>query len=838
LADSASSSARRFDLPESALIFIATGMAFSIFNAFLLDVTGARINAWVVLIATLIELVVLSWFLARGNVISHEVPRVDVLVFAGIVLITTTYMIYPSLPALLPPSHHYDAVHPIVLADFIFQTDSLPHDYTGATPPYFPPGYPVGGATMVALASHWLGRVPIDTLHPLISFVMGLTAGLTFLIIRRVLGEIRFASAIALLATFLLFTAWEYFPGSLNERYFFGQTFAQFFALLTFLLVMNYVRVPSLLTLFLILTSLAAVLFSHPSPLVAPALAVAVVLAERFRHNPRQAVLHGGLLAFGLALVAYFYVLPRWSAWVYQTGYGEAAPFGIESIGVVLPFLAILGFVLAFGAQWRDRCWIGFLMLVAILAQPIALFLGRSALPGIGAYYFEKSVYLLIYPMAIFAAIALAQSVGAVGERLPHVVRGWKVWGTTAIGAVFILLLFPARPFAPLTQSELDVARWAKSNLDTNILGYVSPIREDAYWIQVAVFGMNPSSPSATAAYNLGPMDYDEWRDNPGEPDYAIVRNTSHIPVDPSVTTVYRVDESAVLLKPRAPIAAPPPSQYAADVHFGDMFDLVGYDLAKSSLLSDPMTVTFYWRPLHWPSARVAMFVQVVDSLGNVVARSENEMLQKRYPTQRWPIGSVLTDTWRVPLPAETNAGDYSLEVAVFDNYSGNRFSVRGPEIVPTDRIELGPVRVTIPAPSNADLRSADQVNARFGDEISLLACSMGDRNPSAGSILNLTLYWQRIATVTHDYTVFVHMLNSSGHLVAQVDAPPQNGTYPTSTWQAGEIVKDPYHLKIAKDVPPGDYKIEVGLYTAADLKRLPVAGSDHFILPQPVTVK
>ena len=465
-----------------------------------------------------------------------------------------------------------------------------------------------------------------------------------------------------------------------------------------------------------------------------------MVLAERLRRNPRQAILHGAILAVGLGLVAWFYVLPRLAAWVGQTGYGEAVPFGVDSIGVLLPLAALVGFIVSVRVRWRDRAWIGFMMLAAILAQPVALFLGRFILPSIGTYYFEKSVYLLIYPLAIFAAIAFAQGVEEAAARMrviqsafpvryaqglraslsvnsakdlsstamrPSPALPLMVWGITVLGAALILFLFPGRPFAPLTKSELEVATWAQSHLDLNNLGYVSPIREDAYWIQVAVFGFSPSNPSATSAYELGPMDYAEWRGNPGPPDYAIVRNTTRLAIDPAVSVVHREDESAVLFKPRTAPTPAPPRQFMTDIQFGDMFDLTGYDLAPSNLLDDPLAVTLYWRPLQWPSARVAMFVQALDSEGHVVARTQNEMLQKRYPTQRWPIGSVVTDTWQLPLPVDAAAGDYSLEIAVFDSYSGNRFPVRGAPDAATDEIHLGPVHVSIPVPSDAELAAA-----------------------------------------------------------------------------------------------------------------------------------
>ena len=147
-------------------------------------------------------------------------------------------------------------------------------------------------------------------------------------------------------------------------------------------------------------------------------------------------------------------------------------------------------------------------------------------------------------------------------------------------------------------------------------------------------------------------------------------------------------------------------------------------------------------------------------------------------------------------------------------------------------------MHVSIPAPSDAELASAHPIHARFANGISLLSYSSATRRVSTGSVLDLSLYWSSAAPVPDDYTVFIHLLDPSGRLVAQVDAPPQNGTLPTSAWAPGQIVKDPYHLKIPASIAPGDYSIEVGLYTPADLKRLPVGSNDHVTLPQPFALK
>ena len=80
---------RPYDLVDMALVQLATGMAFCIFNAFLLDLAGIRMNAWVVLVAALVELAAFDWFWVRGRMVLTQAPPVDALAFAAIVALVT-----------------------------------------------------------------------------------------------------------------------------------------------------------------------------------------------------------------------------------------------------------------------------------------------------------------------------------------------------------------------------------------------------------------------------------------------------------------------------------------------------------------------------------------------------------------------------------------------------------------------------------------------------------------------------------------------------------------------------------------------------------------------------
>jgi 4-amino-4-deoxy-L-arabinose transferase-like glycosyltransferase len=135
-----------------------------------------------------------------------------------------------------------------------------------------------------------------------------------------------------------------------------------------------------------------------------------------------------------------------------------------------------------------------------------------------------------------------------------------------------------------------------------------------------------------------------------------------------------------------------------------------------------------------------------------------------------------------------------------------------------------GPARLTLCATSQGlDPGAVDHdLQAHFGDEISLMSYSLAPENAQGGQILRLALLWRANAEIGRDYKIFVHLLNREGQLISQRDSEPVGGWRPTTGWQTGELISDNHGLLIPEDVLEGQYELVVGLY---DLEgdRLPV---------------
>ncbi len=83
--------------------------------------------------------------------------------------------------------------------------------------------------------------------------------------------------------------------------------------------------------------------------------------------------------------------------------------------------------------------------------------------------------------------------------------------------------------------------------------------------------------------------------------------------------------------------------------------------------------------------------------------------------------------------------------------------------------------------------------------------------------VIPIDLIWDRTAETTVDWTVFLHLVDPSGTVVAQADGPPLGGDYPTSLWKHPCAVQDTHLLALPPALPAGRYRLLVGLYDPAD---------------------
>ncbi|HEX7589238.1 MAG TPA: hypothetical protein VF478_13060, partial [Anaerolineae bacterium] len=279
--------------------------------------------------------------------------------------------------------------------------------------------------------------------------------------------------------------------------------------------------------------------------------------------------------------------------------------------------------------------------------------------------------------------------------------------------------------------------------------------------------------------------------------------------------------------------------QYPVRWYYGPWIKMLGFDLPRTTLLpGEAITLTTYTESILPPLWTVGWRVLLVDRGGQIVSRETRDPFAGKYPVQRWPPNVPARDVWSLPLSPTLPAGVYELKVGLYRRENGQELEVFSADPVSGailwDKIlivgaaSLAKIKIPLTPPTLGELSAATLLQAQVGDDFSLARYAL--QFDAASRTVHLTLYWQGLAKTETDYTVFVHLLDSGGNVVAQKDAPPLDGTYPTSIWDAQEIVKEPYDLVIPAGAR-GPFSLEIGMYTQPGLKRLPAAGGDHITL-------
>jgi hypothetical protein len=183
--------------------------------------------------------------------------------------------------------------------------------------------------------------------------------------------------------------------------------------------------------------------------------------------------------------------------------------------------------------------------------------------------------------------------------------------------------------------------------------------------------------------------------------------------------------------------------------------------------------------------------------------------------SEAYPVEAVANWALRLPYLKEYMnwVADNYLVRRVWDNYHEIYFGRR----VTADQI-----------PAHLDVRLGDAIRL-LGYDVDKRTATPGSQKRAAESMartIEVTLYWQTEAPLEENYTVFVQLLDSNGHLVTQHDGQPLFGYLPTRDWSPGDIIPDRHRLSLPDGLPAGRYQLIAGMYRLETLERLPVQPS------------
>jgi MFS family permease len=124
---------------------------------------------------------------------------------------------------------------------------------------------------------------------------------------------------------------------------------------------------------------------------------------------------------------------------------------------------------------------------------------------------------------------------------------------------------------------------------------------------------------------------------------------------------------------------------------------------------------------------------------------------------------------------------------------------------------------------SNSDPLEPVALPASFGDQLAFVGYELLSDEASAGAEIALITAWQVERKPEPPLALFVHLLNSQGHIAGQYDGL---GANPDGLYQ-GDVLLHVHRFKVIPNATPGAYWLQVGLYDPETRTRLLLTDQD-----------
>jgi hypothetical protein len=499
-------------------------------------------------------------------------------------------------------------------------------------------------------------------------------------------------------------------------------------------------------------------------------------------------------------------------------GGNEPFPQELRVIGVIPPtfFVAAVGLValIDWSKRWHPRA--GYAIAGVALAW--------SAFNSFDAYFYRWGAWALHNDHSDFNRVEVAEGKWIANQKDPVMVP-LNEYARQPVR-------FMAGKRAPIIQSLdklddwIDQPTWLMTPLDLARVRFEGRAYADDPFAFVlvragATFLLPPLTETAAA----------NWQ-----------ARTRNLPAQPVQDEIGNVVAHALWIKPSDLFSFAAPDPAALPLHFGQSITLVSAEVGLSRLQpGEALPITLWWQPAQRISNDYVLFAHLLDPDENVAAGADIVPGLGLYPTFTWKPGENIPTHLLVRVPLRTPPGKYRIEIGLYDVLNGDRldiFNARGDSL--DSRLILGTVKIAprVTASFNPQLKQ----RANFDYRIALLGYDLGAGDTPRK--FQFSLYFQALAEMVRDYTLFAHVINTNGEIVAQSDHQPQNRRYPTSTWDVNEQVRDDFALELPPDLPNGNYQIRIGWYDLATGLRLPLrdannqSAGDAILLDAPLEVK
>lgn len=189
------------------------------------------------------------------------------------------------------------------------------------------------------------------------------------------------------------------------------------------------------------------------------------------------------------------------------------------------------------------------------------------------------------------------------------------------------------------------------------------------------------------------------------------------------------------------------------------------------------------------------------------------------YPTSIWQQGDIVYDRHIMTVSDNLAPGAYRLVAGVYAFVDNPLMALTPDGETAGNSATIGWVKV--PQTQTVILPlEAVKVDAELAGVLMLRGALVTLDNPDR---LRIVLYWESLVDRPNiDATIFVHIVDAEETIIAQQDARPWNGQYPTFIWDEEELVQTEHVMDI-QGPSVENLELLVGMYTFPDLTRLTV---------------
>ncbi len=511
--------------------------------------------------------------------------------------------------------------------------------------------------------------------------------------------------------------------------------------------------------------------------------------------------------------------------------------------------LGLIGAV--YFAAWRPRrFWPLFLMYVILI--PFVLTYGQG----------EQSAFLLpsSLMLAIFGGAAVAGGLRLIsgirdrgsGISPPRLRRAGRGDQGSGIGDQAAYPLLPTSRLSSLLSTVLmlgmvAVVAWLSIRQAQGNVDWLTHKWDDAayqYWTDVLAHPMEPGAGMLAHWGDLTSFWYLQHVEGLRPDLYGLYPPTEEIVVDwlaaghdlyiagplqgwaAGVETRYQMLPWGRLVR-LAPLSADPLTllpdlpAVSENVVFGDRLRLLRSDFQAQAPSGGILPVTLAWQTTRALPADAGISLRLVDDDGEIAAQIDEALVSGWLPADALPPGQVMLSFHRFKLPAGTLPGDYGLQLALFQPHRGGWSLADGRPTFGLGRVTLTPAAPSQPPDPWDEYKPLRGVN--FGAEIRLVGYDYSVTRAGQGKGFAAHFLWQAIRPSAGDYTLRVELVDAEGKVWRDWRHIPTGGRAPTSTWAAGQPVRDQVALVLPADAPPGEDTLRVRLsWERADGTRLP----------------